>query len=61
MQSLYHLGDMTKEIQGDNEEDLLYSTAQKYDELLDIGYHIIVGRKGKAYHIQLRFWPDCSI
>jgi hypothetical protein len=38
--------------------DLLYSAAVKYGKLLTIGYHIILGRKGKEYHIQLRFPYD---
>lgn len=38
--------------------DLLYSAAVKYGKLLTIGYHIVLGRKGKEYHIQLRFPYD---
>lgn len=38
--------------------DLLHSAAVKYGKLLTIGYHIILGRKGREYHIQLRFPYD---
>lgn len=49
---------MTEEILKENGTDLLYSTAVKYGELRNVGYHIVLGRKQKAYHIQLRFPYD---
>lgn len=39
-------------------EDLLLSRAQKYAELLNKSYNIVLGKKGKAYHIDLRFYKD---
>ncbi|MCM1057128.1 MAG: PBECR4 domain-containing protein [Firmicutes bacterium] len=39
-------------------KNMLYDAAVKYGKLLTKGYHIILGRKGKEYHIQLRFPYD---
>ena len=49
---------MTEKTDDKREIDLLYSAAVKYGKMLTIGYHIILGRKGKEYHIQLRFPYD---
>lgn len=49
---------MTDKTDDNREIDLLYSAAVKYGKLRTIGYHIILGRKGKEYHIQLRFPYD---
>lgn len=46
---------MAENTQDRNEADLLYSAAMEYGKLQTKGYHIILGRKGKEYHIQLRF------
>lgn len=39
-------------------EDILYNAAVKYKELLDRGYHIVLGRKSRIYTLQLRFTMD---
>lgn len=49
---------MAESIEGNKEKDLLHFAAVKYGKLLTIGYHIILGRKGREYHIQLRFPYD---
>lgn len=38
--------------------DILYDAAVKYQTMVSKGYHIILGRKGKEYPIQLRFTKD---
>ena len=35
--------------------DILYDAAKNYSSLLDKGYHIVLGRKGRIYEINLRF------
>lgn len=35
--------------------DILYNTALQYKDMLNKGYHIVLGRKCREYHIQLRF------
>ena len=35
--------------------DILYNAAIEYKKLMGIIYRIVVGRKGKAYHIMLHF------
>ena len=49
---------MINKILEEKGEDLLYSAARIYSELITLGYHIVLGRKGKEYHIQLRFRYD---
>ena len=49
---------MTQKTDDNRKMDLLYCAAVKYGKLLTIGYHIILGRKGKEYRIQLRFPYD---
>ncbi len=34
---------------------LLYQSAMKYKTFLNIGYHVILGRKQKTYILDLRF------
>lgn len=38
--------------------DILYDAAKKYSNLFDKGYHIVLGRKGRVYEINLRFEKD---
>ena len=38
--------------------DILYDAAIRYKQLEDTVYKIVVGRKGKAYTIQLHFPPE---
>lgn len=49
---------MIQKINDNKETDLLYSAAIKYQELFTKGYHIVLGKKNKEYHIQLRFPYD---
>ncbi len=49
---------MSKETGDIGEVSPLYIAAIEYGKLLTIGYHIVLGRKGKEYHIQLRFPHD---
>lgn len=35
--------------------DILYHAALQYKDMLDKGYHIVLGRKCREYNIQLRF------
>lgn len=39
-------------------DDLLFKTALEFGKLTNLGYKIVVGRKKKAYTIQLRFPVD---
>lgn len=38
--------------------DILYDAAVKYGSMLSKGYNIVLGRRQKEYHIQLRFTKD---
>lgn len=49
---------MAGSVESNKEKNLLHTAAIKYGKLLTIGYHIILGRKGKEFHIQLRFPYD---
>jgi len=65
MQETLHAGSllrrgrsMIERIDDYKEKDILYDAAVEYGKLLTKGYHVILGRKGKEYHIQLRFPYD---
>lgn len=38
--------------------DILYKAAVNYKKMLNIGYKIILGKKGKAYYINLNFYEE---
>lgn len=38
--------------------DILYDAAVEYGNMLTKGYHIVLGRKQKVYHLQLRFLKE---
>lgn len=49
---------MSEKTDDNREMSPLYTAAIGYGKLLTVGYHIVLGRKGKEYHIQLRFPYD---
>lgn len=49
---------MSEKTDDNREISPLYAAAIEYGKLLTVGYHIVLGRKGKEYHIQLRFPYD---
>lgn len=49
---------MSEKTNDNKEKSPLYDAAIEYGKLLTVGYHIVLGRKAKEYHIQLRFPYD---
>lgn len=49
---------MSEKTKDTREMSPLYVAAIEYGKLLTVGYHIVLGRKGKEYHVQLRFPHD---
>lgn len=40
------------------DDDILYKSAVNYQTMLNIGYKIVLGRKGKPYYIDLNFYME---